>query len=308
MQKPFKIVLLLILAFSCQLSALSSKIYATDKIIAVVNNEVITQKDLNDFLHFMRIQLSRDYSGRELEEKIQSMKLSLLDKLIEDRLILQEATREKIKIDDSRVKAKISEIKKNFTTEQDFENDIAKEGLTQADIEKKIKDQFLTYYTVETKIKSKIRVTPEEVTKFYNENINEFKTPDVRKLKTISFDNGGVAESFSYDLRTGQSVEDLATRYPFKIDDLEVSHEGELRKDIEDVVFKLNIGDSSSPIKVNDKYIIFSLAEIIPSKKLPLSEAQDKIQTFLYNQKSQQEMAKWIDELKAKSYIKITQN
>ena len=37
-----------------------SLVYAQDKIIAIVNNEVVTQKDLDDFLNFMRMQLSQE--------------------------------------------------------------------------------------------------------------------------------------------------------------------------------------------------------------------------------------------------------
>ncbi len=65
--------------------------YAQDKIVAIVNEDVITKRDLDEFIVFTRIQLSREYQGRELETKLQSMKLDLLNKLIEDRLILQEA-------------------------------------------------------------------------------------------------------------------------------------------------------------------------------------------------------------------------
>ena len=66
---------------------------AKDKIVAVVNKEVITQKDLTDFMNFMRLQLSREFSGEVLEKKLSSLETDLLDRLIEDRLVLQEAKR-----------------------------------------------------------------------------------------------------------------------------------------------------------------------------------------------------------------------
>ena len=54
-------------------------LYAQDKIIAVVNNDVITHKDLDDFADFLRMQLSREYKGSALEIKIESIKKDLLD-------------------------------------------------------------------------------------------------------------------------------------------------------------------------------------------------------------------------------------
>jgi len=40
--------------------------FAQDKIVAVVNDEIITQKDLNDFVNFMRMQLSIELTGEQL--------------------------------------------------------------------------------------------------------------------------------------------------------------------------------------------------------------------------------------------------
>src|SRR3989338_6450398 len=81
----------LIILAQCTMHNAHCVLFAQDKIVAIVNNEVITQKDLDDFLNFMRMQYAQELKGRELENKIQSMKIVLLDKLIEDRLMLQDA-------------------------------------------------------------------------------------------------------------------------------------------------------------------------------------------------------------------------
>ena len=308
MPKSLKTFLLLIFVLTLHLSSFSLKSFAEDKIIAIVNNDIITQKDLNDFVHFMRMQLSREYSGKELEEKIQGLKLDLLDKLIDDRLILQEANKENIKIDQNRVQGRINEIRKQFPTEAEFQRDLAKQGLTLADVEKKISEQMLMYYVVEGKVKRKIIVRPEEVTDFYNKNISEFTAPQIRQLETFTLERKNIADAFVFELRIGKSLEDLAARYPFTVGTLAVDHEGELRKDIEDVVFKLGVGGVSAPVKVNDKYIVFRLQNISPSKIMPLSEVQDKIQAFLFNKKADEELKKWLNEIKSRSYIKITQD
>ncbi len=88
-RKLSKLLLLIIFTAAYSLQFTAYNLFAQDKIAAIVNNDIITQKDLDDFLNFMRIQLSQDYSGKELENKIQAMKPDLLDRLIEDRLILQ---------------------------------------------------------------------------------------------------------------------------------------------------------------------------------------------------------------------------
>lgn len=299
---------ILILFFCFQLPAFSLPLYAQDKIIAVVNNEVITQKEFNDFLNFMRMQLSREYKGSALEKKIDSMKNDLLDKLIEDRLILQEAKKDKITIDEARVKARINEIKKRYQGGQEFQADLSRQGMVQADIENKIREQFLMYSIIDKKIKSKILVRPEEVTSFYNENKKEMVTPEVKELDVITLENMDQAASFSYNLKRGEKLEDLAMSYPVTINKINYSEKGELKNEIEVVVEKLNISGVSDPVKIDEKYYVFRLFNIIPPKQLNLSEAQERIHEFVFNSKMQEELAKWLDELKKKSYIKISQN
>ena len=280
-------------------------LYAQDTIVAIVNNEAITQKDLNDFLNFMSLQLSRQYKDRELENKIASIKSDLLSRLIEDRLILQEARKEKINVDENRVKAKINEINKSYNSDADFQAELMKQGLTQADIEDKIREQFLMFGIVEQKVRSKIIVRPDEVTSFYEKNKNEFVSGEERQLEAYALDNEDLAENFSYNLKTGKKPEDLVTRYPFTVSKFTVHQGEELKKDVEAVVFSLGINDVSDAAKLDNKYYVFRLVNIIPSKQFSLNEAQDKIHNFLFERKMQGKLTQWLDELKSQSYIKI---
>lgn len=303
-----RVVLILALVAICGMRYAICSIYAQDKIVAVVNNDVITQKDLDDFATFMRMQLSREYKGEALEIKIESIKKDLLDKLIEDHLILQEAKNNKIAVDESRVKARINEIKKRYPTDPEFQSDLANQGMVQADLEKKIREQFLMHNIIDLKIRSKIIVRPDEVTHFYNENKKEFVTFEEKELDAITLENLDQADSFSYNLKRGEKLEDLAMRYPVTINKINFSESTGLRKEIENEVGKLRVGEVSNPVKIEDKYCVFRLNAIIPPKELSLLESQEKIHEFLFNSKMQEELTKWLDELKKNSYIKISQN
>ncbi|MDD5196983.1 MAG: SurA N-terminal domain-containing protein [Candidatus Omnitrophota bacterium] len=280
-------------------------LYAQDQIVAIVNNEVITQKDLNDFLHFMSMQLSREYKDKELEDKISSIKPDLLNRLIEDRLILQEAKKEKIGMDENRVNAKISEIKKQYRSDSDFHAELMTQGLTQADIENKIREQFLMFSVVGRKVRSKITVKPEEVTEFYETHKKDFISGEGRELEAYSLENEDQAGSFSYNLRVGKKPQDLVTRYPFTVSEFNVYKGEELKGGIGEVVFKLGINEVSGPVKIEDKYYVFKLINIIPAKELTLVQVQGRIHSFLFDKKMQEEFTKWLNELKKKSYIKI---
>jgi len=284
------------------------RLYAQDKIIAVVNDEVITQKDLNDFLNFIRVQYSRQLNGRELEEKVNSAKKDLLQRLIEDRLMLQQAKIDKVTVEPSRIKGKIDEIKKRYATESDFERDLATQGLVQADLEAKIRDQMLTFGIIEKKVRSKVMIRPDEVTAFYNQNKQLFIKPQERLISVITLQDEGSAKSLDESLRKGAKLEELSGRYAFTVSSLSVSKGQELRSEIGDKVFKLERGEVSDPVSIDGQYYIFRLDDIVESGQLSLAQSQEKIQAYLFEQKLQEKMAEWLNELKEKSYIKILEN
>jgi len=286
---------------------LSSFCQAEDKIIAIVNKDIITQKDLNDFINFMRLQLMAEYKAEQLENKIQSIKSDLLERLIEDRLILQEAKKEDIKVDENRVKARINELKERYPSDTEFQESLKQQGLVQADLELKTREQLLMYSIVDTKIRSKIVVNPKEVTDFYEKHAQEFNVPQERAFELVSISDEKLAQEIYNQLKTGESLNNLGQKYSLNVNNLNCHQDGELKKEIEDAVFSLEQGETSQPLKIEDRFYIFKLNNIIPSKQKSLTEVQDQIQALLFNEKMEERLTLWLDELKKKSYIKILQ-
>ena len=106
------------------LLTLNSRLKAEDKIIAVVNKDTITQSEAEVYLNIIRLQLSRQFKGNELEEKLKEEKKQLIEKMIEDRVIIQEAKRKNLQARAEKVKFRIDEIMAGYQSEVDFENSI----------------------------------------------------------------------------------------------------------------------------------------------------------------------------------------
>ncbi|MBI4972472.1 MAG: peptidyl-prolyl cis-trans isomerase [Candidatus Omnitrophica bacterium] len=307
--KFLKIFLFLVFITSYELRVTSYEMFAQDKIIAIVNDEVITQKDLDDFLNFTRMQLSAEYNNeKDLEKELESLKTDLLDKLIEDRLILQEAKKNKIIIDHNRIKAKIDEIRSHYGSGQEFQLALREQGLSQADIEARAQDQLLMYSIIDLKVRSKISVYPAEITDFYQNNNEEFITLQQREVESLAVASNSLAKDLSQILRQGGDINDLAKQRSLEVNKMTVYKGGELRRDVEEAIFKLKIGEVSGPIEAGETYYIFRLVKIIPPRKQTLSEVQDRIYQYLFNKKMQEELINWLAELKRQAYIKIIQN
>ncbi|MFH1397869.1 MAG: peptidyl-prolyl cis-trans isomerase [Candidatus Omnitrophota bacterium] len=280
-------------------------VFAQDKIIAIVNNEAITRKELNDFINFTRMRLTENYDQTKIEEKLDTIKKDLLDRLIEDRLLVQAAKKEGVKVDSMRIKDKISATRRNYATQAEYESALREQGLVEADLETKIREQMLMYALVEAKIKSSVIVQPEEVTDFYHQNIGEFDLPEQREFEYIIFPDEDQAKEGYAKLRQESDWEVAAKKYQYSLSRLTGKKNGELRKEIDYVIFSLNPGEISAPLRIDSSFYIFKLNEIFLSRQQSLVEVQDSINKVLWDKKMQEGMIKFIDGLRKKAYIKI---
>jgi len=289
----------------CLLCAAVPSVRAQDSIVAVVNNEIITQKDLDDFMNFMRIQLSSQYQGESLERKIKSMKSDLLQRLIEDRLLLQEAHKSGITVEDARIKAKIQELKKNYSSDREFEEGLLSQGMTQQSLEKKMRDQMLIYTVIEQKVKGKIVSRPSEITEYYNQHPGGFIVPERREFISAMVTDKGMVEDIDELLAEGKTLDAICQEYSLKLNSFIASKGGELRKEIEDVVFTLNVGQTSGAILIGSTYYYFRVNQIFPARQQELKEVQSEIATMLYEKRLQEGVISLLEELKKHAYIRI---
>jgi len=279
------------------------KAYADDKIVAIVNKEIISQSDLNSFSKYIRMQLAEQYQAEALKEKIAETAPGLLDRLIEDKLIIQEAKKQNIKVDDNRIKARIDEMKKNYSSEKEFVDSLSSNGLTQADIENKIRDQMLMFEIVQQKIRNRIRICPREITDFYKEHKDQLNLPATRKILAMTSDKEDPLKKALKDLKTGMDFQQAADSSGLSINDLGQVMPGQLKKEIDQVISVLGPGEFSDIVKLDGKFYIFKLEELIAAKSRSFEEVKEDIYNYIFEEKMQEQMNKWLDELKAKAFI-----
>ncbi|MFC1593710.1 peptidyl-prolyl cis-trans isomerase [Candidatus Omnitrophota bacterium] len=282
-----------------------------DKIVAIVNDEVITQKYVDDFMYLMKTQMAAENPGMDIDVAFRDLKGQVITRLIEDRLIIQEAKRQEIAVDEVAAKRKLQEIRATFAAENEFNEYLLAQGLRIADLEQTIVEQLKMRTVVEREVKEKIFVHPKEVTEFYNANINQFDQPEGVNVDSIFIakrdsdeETEKVVGLIAALLSEGKTFSEVVTEYS-EADSLGVIRRGQLLKTIEDVVFSLEVGQVSEPVKTENGYFIFSLKEKIAAQVLELSEVQSRIYQLIFEQKFQEKFSEWINELKEKAYILI---
>jgi len=281
-------------------------VYAADenKIIATVDNEVITEHDLKTYLAFTRMQLSERFKGEELENKLKSFENEALDNLIEDKLILTEAKKKGMIIKKEFIKEKTDNFRKNFPSESEMDSYLVRNGLTISDLENKFKEQIMTMEMIDLEVRSKVAISPGEITDYYLKNKDEFKEEEKREVLAL------LAKT-KVELNRAQAL--LNTKVDFSQVQKELDsninlgyiYQSSLKPEIAKIVFSLGLKEYSKPLLQADGYYIFFVNDIIKNKEKDLRDAQAGINQALLDNKMSEQLSKWLDKLKEKSKIVI---
>lgn len=155
-----------------------------ERIAARVNNEVIFQSELEDYVRSVRAQTGLEGQGEEVKKKV-------LDQLIEEKILLQQAEKEKIEVSEDEVKTALQNIGDKFPTKEEFNKELRKQGLTVAELQDNLRKQLKILRLIEKNVKRKIQVTAKDVKEYYLQHKDEIKKNEEEakeEIRNILFD------------------------------------------------------------------------------------------------------------------------
>ncbi len=285
----------------------------TDGIIAVVNDDVITLKDLRQYVAGIASQLKvENKSPEEIQQIMGDYEQKGLDKLIDDKLILAAANDKGIEVRGEIVDKQIKEIKGRYPSEEEFLNVLNAQGMTVSDLQQKLTDQLKVKYEVDMEVRDKIFVNPQDVTDYYNKHKGQFNRKPMVNLESIfvSFDKHSKQEARSLAdearsrMLAGEDFNKVFKKYSDSSSVGEVE-QGQMVDAIENVVFNLALEEVSAPVEVENGVYVFKAIGISPGKLQALSEVKDQIYAKLLDDQFQAKFKEWIDKLRQKAYVEI---
>jgi parvulin-like peptidyl-prolyl isomerase len=305
-----------LLSLVCLLLAMPSLVLAkgsfNDAILAIVNSEVITLKDLKDYLSGVYRQLKIEHrTPQEIQQVMGTYEEKGVNQLIEDRLILEAANKKGIEIRPELIEKRLREIKDRYPTEDDFLKELASQGLTVSDLKKRMTDQLKSKFIIDIEVKDKLLINPEDVTRYYNNHPQEFQSKTKYDLESIyiSFDKGKaqaqrrIKEAQS-KLSSGVAFEEVRKEFS-EAPSVGTLEQGEMVPAVEREVFKLQKGDISPIVEVANGVYIFKVNDISIGGKQSLNDVKDKLYGKIYDQEFQKKYNAWIEKLRNKAYVEI---
>lgn len=303
------------------------------KIVAVVNDEVITQSELDQAMKPALQQLESEATPEELAARAEDLKEAILQRMIEEKLMLQEARNPKpvevskgkigtppaITATDDEISEMLAKAQVHFKDPEAFAEALEEQGMTLEGLKSRYRDQVVIQKLIERQVRSRVAISPAEITAVYEANADAFKVPPAIQVATIlirpkdSLDTArayATAQDLHRRLTQGEDFYELANRYSDGPNAKMGGRVGFLEKgkslpEIDEALFKLKTGEISPVIKTQAGFHLFRVDSIRPERKLELQEIQDRIRGRLFQEKMTAQYKEWIEKLKADAYISI---
>ena len=295
-----------------------------DRIVARVNDDVITLSELQEEGLPLFARLRENYTGSELAEQVQRAEREFLDQLILRRLQLQYASQIGITTSENEISSALKDVlTRNNLTQEQLTDLLTREGLTLQDYKDRLREQIILARLMNQAVRSRVSVDTSEVEAYYKTHQDEFNQPAQARVRHIFFriDSGAAqpqvdavrarATHVLQEARNGSDFADLARLHSEDATaasggDLGFIKRGQALPEFEEVIFTMKQGDISDVIRTPNGLHIVKVDAFSIGSERPFSETKAEIERRLLQEKIEKRFQDWTNELKDKAFIEIS--
>lgn len=294
------------------------------KPVARVNGTVLTDRDLGREIQAI-FPYAQTHNGvpKSMEPE---MRKGALDMIIFEELIYQEALRRKMTVSPERMKKAEIEFRKQFATEQEFNQvmQIEVHGSRQL-MREKIRRSLLIDDLLKTDVSDKAKVSPAEARAYYNANAKKFQHPEMFSIQTISIippansnpeiqkearKHADDALKAAKATKTYQEFGLLAEKisdddWHVNMGDRKSVEADKLPPPVVQALRSLKAGEVSDLIQLGTAYTLIRLNAHIAAGTSPFQEVKDKLITDLQKQKNEKLRKELSKRLKKTAKIEV---
>ena len=305
-------------------NALASSATLVNGVVAIVGDQVITRKDLFDYVSDpVNVLMDRyRYQPDVLRREVAKVTTDGLDQLVERKLILQEFKTANYNLPESLFQDELAKrIREKAGDRTTLVRGLQSEGRSFEWWKEQVREEFIQLLMRTFKVPdSKIIISPHRIEKYYAEHQADFKVSDEYKLRIIMINRAGkptpdgahkLAGEIVAQLDQGVSFAEMAgvyseDAYRAKGGDrdwveLEKEH---YQKQLEEAIRKLKAGQHSGVIEAGEAFWVVRVEEFKPVHFKTLAEVHNEIESTLKLEERKRLQKQWVDRLKAKSFVR----
>lgn len=297
-----------------------------ERIIAIVNDEVITQSELEQEGQRAFAAIRKNTPPAELAAKLAEARKRLLKNLIEDRLLSQKAKELKYDATPAEVEESITSMLAEGKMPRDkFKQELANQGINEDDYRLRLGEQLSRSKLINFQIRSKIVISEERAKKYYQDIYLQETPPLGYHLLQMGFRWGGNdavsatqtearqrAERIRKLVQDGQDFRELSRSFselPSAKDggDLGALLLTDMAPDMRELLIDLAPGQVSRVTDASDSVQFFQVLTINDGTT-PQFPAYELVSSAIHDQLFQEEiksrLENWMKELREQAMIK----
>ncbi|MFH1019774.1 MAG: peptidylprolyl isomerase, partial [Pseudomonadota bacterium] len=294
-----------------------------DRIIAIVNDDVITFSDLNREGAALFRRITQEAPPEQIERALLKAREEVLSSLIDRLIVEQRAKKLGISVGNPEVDNAISTIiERNKTTAEKFWQQMVLMGSNERDYRELIRSQVLQERLIDYEIRSRVVVNEERIREYYEKNYAQKMREDAYHVLQMGFawkentqaakdDARRRAEEARQQALAGQDFRTLARQssdLPSSKDggDIGVFKKSEMASYMKAGVLGLQPGQISTIQETPAGYQFFKLLSDRGDVALQASyeTVKEQIRKRLYEEALSSQFQKWVKELRDQAYIK----
>ena len=294
-----------------------------DRIVAVVNDEVVTLSELNGAFAPYQERLEATYKGAEREKAVTETKRTILNRMIDDLLMEQQSRKAGIVVRDEDVDNAINEVlKRRNIAREDLRKALDRDGVTLEAYRKGMRDQLMRIRLVQREVKSKVAVSDEEIGEYYRKHREEYEGKEAVRIKQILLllpkdADEAVREKLRAD--AGAIHRRLLDGEPFDVisanhsqgpaanagGDIGFIEKGMMLPEVESVAFSLPLNQISPVIESPAGFHIIRVIDRRGAGLKSIESVREEIREMLDMEKVEKKFQEWLLALRSKSHIEI---
>jgi len=281
-----------------------------DGIVATVNGNIITRYELDERMRPVYEQIrGRDLSAPEMAQ-VNDLRRKLLDQMIDDILIVQDADRYKLKISDAEVAEQTKAFReKRQLSEEDFKKQLALQHVSQADFARNMKRDLIKHRLINGVVSTKVVVTDSEVEQQYNERKAEFSKDSMVELALVLLPANMKALDLKANIEAGQmTFAEAANKYTQGPGGGSGGNIGfitwkDLAPEWSEALRGLKPGQITQPVRIQDFEGLLQVVNLKEGDELPLDSVRDQIYQSLHEAKHEKVFQEYMTKLRSKSVV-----
>ena len=293
-------------------------------VVANVNGKEIKKDDLLKQADAMRTQMAVASQGRQVPSLDEGFYKQVLDGMVAQELLLQDAKRQGVAVSDEELKPQMATLRGRFPSQAEFDKALSEQGLTEKQLTERLRDEAVIQKYVGTKVFNQIAVTDQDARKFYDENQDKMQRPERVHARhiLIKVEPGAAeadkqkakekAEGLLEQIKGGADFARLAAESSddpgskVRGGDLSWFSRGQMVGPFDKAVFALaKPNDLSGVVETQFGYHIIQLLEKQAASAVPFEEAKPQINQMLKQRQAGQRLESHVEGLKKQGKVEI---